>query len=57
MLAGRPIFDEVFRQCDCSVEWLYDEGTAFVIPSNTDRIAVAYIRGSARNILIGERTG
>lgn len=57
VLAGRPMFDEVFRQCDCLVEWLYDEGTSFVLPTNTDRIAVAYVYGSARNILIGERTG
>ncbi|RKP09928.1 nicotinate-nucleotide pyrophosphorylase [Thamnocephalis sphaerospora] len=51
VLAGRPFFDEVFRQVDCQVEWLMEEG-ADVRPV----CEVAFVRGPARKILLGERT-
>jgi nicotinate-nucleotide pyrophosphorylase (carboxylating) len=51
ILAGRPFFDEVFRQLNCQVEWFMEEG-AEVKPV----CEVARVRGTARHILLGERT-
>lgn len=49
-IAGRPFFDEIFRQLDCEVEWLLPEGSSF------EPIAkVAIVRGPVRKILLGER--
>ncbi|XP_077995633.1 nicotinate-nucleotide pyrophosphorylase [carboxylating]-like [Glandiceps talaboti] len=51
VLAGVPFFDAIFKALDCTVEWLYDEGT-FLEPV----CKVANIHGKARNLLLGERT-
>ncbi|RKP26784.1 hypothetical protein SYNPS1DRAFT_27538 [Syncephalis pseudoplumigaleata] len=51
VLAGRPFFDEVFRQVDCRVEWLLEEGAA-VEPV----CEVARVYGPACKLLLGERT-
>ncbi|PHZ16012.1 nicotinate-nucleotide diphosphorylase [Rhizopus microsporus ATCC 52813] len=53
VIAGVPFFDEVFRQLDCRVEWLMQEGE-YVKPES--KLAVAKVYGKARNILLGERT-
>jgi len=50
-LAGVPFFDEVFRRCDCKVEWSYAEGTEF----NGTKTAVAKVTGPANKLLLGER--
>lgn len=52
VLAGVPFFDEVFKQVDCTVEWLFPEGSA--LPYNT-KTKVAIVRGPARQLLLGER--
>lgn len=52
VLAGVPFFDEVFKQLDCRVEWLAKEGD-FI---SGKRVEVAKVYGSARNLLLGERT-
>ncbi|WVR05728.1 nicotinate-nucleotide diphosphorylase (carboxylating) [Kwoniella sp. DSM 27419] len=52
VLAGVPFFDEVFKQVDCTVEWLMAEGS--VVPPDT-KTKVAIVRGKARQLLLGER--
>ncbi|ODN84402.1 nicotinate-nucleotide diphosphorylase (carboxylating) [Cryptococcus amylolentus CBS 6039] len=52
VLAGVPFFDEVFKQVDCTVEWLLPEGS--VVPEGT-KTKVAIVRGQARQLLLGER--
>ncbi|KAK6905501.1 nicotinate-nucleotide diphosphorylase (carboxylating) [Kwoniella mangroviensis CBS 8507] len=54
VLAGVPFFDEVFKQAECTVEWLLPEGS--VIPPNT-KTKVAIVRGKARQLLLAERVG
>lgn len=56
VLAGVPFFDEVFRQCGCSVAWHYGEGT--LLDPRTEeggRIRVATVTGPTRKLLLGER--
>lgn len=57
VLSGVPFAQEVFRQCQLEVEWLHREGEELK-PSETEsgRLAVAKIRGEAKNILLAERT-
>ncbi|KAI9015456.1 Quinolinate phosphoribosyl transferase [Hyaloraphidium curvatum] len=50
VLAGVPFFEEVFRQCNCRVEWLMEEGEYFE-PIKV----VARVYGGARFLLLGER--
>ncbi|KAI0082421.1 nicotinate-nucleotide diphosphorylase [Panus rudis PR-1116 ss-1] len=50
VLAGKPFFDEVFKQLDCTVEWHLEEGDTFQPVKH-----VATVRGKARHILLGER--
>ncbi|KAJ1978616.1 nicotinate-nucleotide diphosphorylase (carboxylating) [Dimargaris verticillata] len=52
VVAGKPFFDEVFRQLDCRVEWLVDEGAEFEPIKE-----IAYVYGSARHLLMAERVG
>ncbi|KAG1446188.1 hypothetical protein G6F56_009655 [Rhizopus delemar] len=53
VIAGVPFFNEVFKQLDCRVEWSCQEGEY----KNPDgKLAIAKVYGSARNILLGERT-
>jgi nicotinate-nucleotide pyrophosphorylase (carboxylating) len=54
VLAGVPFFDEVFKYCGCTVEWLLPEGAA--LPAGT-KTRVAIVRGPARRLLLGERVG
>jgi nicotinate-nucleotide pyrophosphorylase (carboxylating) len=53
IIAGRPWFDEVFRQLDANVvvEWQAQEGQAV-----TAGKTLCHLRGPARVILTGERT-
>lgn len=55
VLAGCPFFEEVFTQCDCTVEWLATEGDKLQL-GESHKMAVAKVRGTARQILIGERS-
>ncbi|KAJ1910529.1 nicotinate-nucleotide diphosphorylase (carboxylating) [Tieghemiomyces parasiticus] len=50
VVAGKPFFDEVFKQVGCRVEWLVEEGEAFEPIKE-----VAYVYGPARQLLMGER--
>ena len=52
VVAGRPFFDEIFKQCECTVEWHVDEGA--VIPAG-EKVQAATVRGPTRGILLGER--
>ncbi|WVQ62397.1 nicotinate-nucleotide diphosphorylase (carboxylating) [Kwoniella botswanensis] len=54
VLAGVPFFDEVFKQAECTVEWLLPEGS--VIQPKT-KTKVAIVRGKARQLLLAERVG
>ncbi|WWC86056.1 nicotinate-nucleotide diphosphorylase (carboxylating) [Kwoniella dendrophila CBS 6074] len=54
ILAGVPFFDEIFKQAECTVEWLLPEGS--VVPPNT-KTKVAIVHGKARNLLLAERVG
>jgi nicotinate-nucleotide pyrophosphorylase (carboxylating) len=51
VLAGVPFVDAIFRYLNCTVDWLVSEGTEF-----QPICKIAVVRGTARNILIGERT-
>ncbi|KAL7948507.1 Quinolinate phosphoribosyl transferase [Trichoderma barbatum] len=55
VIAGRPFFDEVFRQCDCAVEWHAEEGSRVDLSDGTTKIKVATVTGPARGLLLGER--
>ncbi|KXS13444.1 nicotinate-nucleotide diphosphorylase [Gonapodya prolifera JEL478] len=50
VIAGMPFFEEVFRQCGCTVEWLIEEGEYFEPIRQCARV-----RGKARFLLMGER--
>lgn len=54
VLAGVPFFDEVFSQLGCTVTWFLQEGDS-VAPTDGP-VHVAKVTGSARHILLGERT-
>jgi nicotinate-nucleotide pyrophosphorylase (carboxylating) len=54
-LAGVPFFDEVFRQCGCTVSWHYDEGTRLEPEQQGGKIKVATVTGPTRKLLLGER--
>ena len=58
ILAGVPFFEEVFRQCGCTVEWHYAEGT-YLNPRNAKggKLKVATVKGPTRKLLLGERVG
>jgi len=56
VLAGCPFFTAVFDELGCTVEWKVPEG-ASLSPGPGERIVVATVRGSARRLLMGERTG
>ncbi|KAJ1964485.1 nicotinate-nucleotide diphosphorylase (carboxylating) [Dipsacomyces acuminosporus] len=53
VIAGKPFFDEVFRQMGCSVQWTHEEGAEVRLVDG--KVAVAEVRGPARKILMGER--
>lgn len=57
ILCGVPFAQEVFKQCQLDVEWLYKEGDELQ-PSKIDsgKLPVARVSGEARNILLAERT-
>lgn len=56
VLCGVPFFDAVFREVkDCSVEWFREEGE-FIACEKGRKVAIARVRGPARQILLGERT-
>jgi len=52
MLAGVPFFNAVFKELDCSVKWLYKEGS-HITPKPKEKIA--FVQGPSCNILLGER--
>lgn len=53
VISGIPFAQEVFNQCQLEVEWLVEEGT-YLKPEG--KLAVAKVKGPARNILLAERT-
>ncbi|KAJ1498125.1 hypothetical protein HMI54_005769, partial [Coelomomyces lativittatus] len=54
VLAGCPFVDAIFKYLECRVSWLKEEGTFIHVPQG-DKIMVAKVMGSTRNILLGER--
>jgi nicotinate-nucleotide pyrophosphorylase (carboxylating) len=52
VLAGVPFFDEVFRQCGCTVSWRHVEGE-FLDPRG--KLEIATVTGPTRKLLLGER--
>jgi nicotinate-nucleotide pyrophosphorylase (carboxylating) len=55
ILAGVPFFDEVFAQCDCSVQWYFKEGDFLNPKEKGGKIKVATVTGPTRKLLLGER--
>lgn len=55
ILAGVPFAEEVFKQCGLDVKWLVSEGTEIDL-KNEGKIAVAYVSGPAKSLLLAERT-
>lgn len=61
VVAGRPFFDAVFHELDCTVTWLSDEdaeGRYFACGSGDDNgtaLELALVEGTARRVLLGER--
>mmetsp|Transcript_26552 Transcript_26552/g.37376 ORF Transcript_26552/g.37376 Transcript_26552/m.37376 type:complete len:297 (-) Transcript_26552:44-934(-) len=57
VLAGKPFFTEVFKKVNCTVSWNIPEGSWIdVEQAEGKRVSVATVCGTARNILLGERT-
>ncbi|KAM9896697.1 hypothetical protein OXX69_010545 [Metschnikowia pulcherrima] len=59
VICGVPFAEEVFKQCELSVEWHYKEGEFISdddISSKNGRIVVATVKGPASKILLSERT-
>ncbi|KAI0011412.1 Quinolinate phosphoribosyl transferase [Xylariaceae sp. FL0662B] len=58
IIAGIPFFNEIFRQCGCTVEWHAVEGSYINRPKDgSGKTNVASVRGPARGLLLGERVG
>ncbi|KAK2771800.1 nicotinate-nucleotide diphosphorylase [Colletotrichum kahawae] len=59
IVAGRPFVAEIFRQCDCAVEWHVKEGSHVALrgPGGAPKgkMAVATVTGPTRGLLLGER--
>ena len=55
VLAGKPFFEEVFRQLDCLVEWHFDEGAYLDPRAQGGKLKVATVTGPTRKLLLGER--
>ncbi|KAI8273735.1 Nicotinate-nucleotide pyrophosphorylase [Colletotrichum sp. SAR11_240] len=59
IVAGRPFVDEIFRQCDCAVEWHVKEGSHIELRGHggapKGKMAVATVTGPTRGLLLGER--
>ena len=55
VLAGFPFFEEVFRQCSCTVSWHYAEGTHVDPEQEGGKVKVATVTGPTRKLLLGER--
>ncbi|EGZ76443.1 putative nicotinate-nucleotide pyrophosphorylase [Neurospora tetrasperma FGSC 2509] len=53
ILAGVPFFNEVFKQCGCTVEWHATEGCH--VETHGGKRALATVTGPARGLLEGER--
>lgn len=53
ILAGVPFFNEVFKQCGCTVEWHANEGCH--VETHGGKKALATVSGPARGLLEGER--
>lgn len=50
VLAGCPFIDAIFKELDCTVDWLEAEGD-WIEPTKT----VATVQGKVRHLLLGER--
>ena len=62
IVAGVPFFDEVFRQCSCSVAWHAEEGSVIDLDSeearaNKGKLKIATVTGPVNGLLLGERVG
>ncbi|KAK3951661.1 nicotinate-nucleotide pyrophosphorylase [Pseudoneurospora amorphoporcata] len=53
ILAGVPFFNEVFKQCGCTVDWHASEGCH--VETHGGKKALATVSGPARGLLEGER--
>jgi len=54
VFAGQPFANEVFKQCELTVEWLIPEGTS--IDPKGGKVPVAKVSGKCRSLLLSERT-
>ncbi|RYP02463.1 hypothetical protein DL764_005790 [Monosporascus ibericus] len=58
IIAGVPFFNEIFKQCGCTVEWHAVEGSYINRPKDgSGKTKVATVTGPARGLLLGERVG
>lgn len=58
IIAGIPFFNEIFKQCGCTVEWHAVEGSYVNRPKDgSGKTKVATVTGPARGLLLGERVG
>ncbi|KAI1366659.1 Quinolinate phosphoribosyl transferase [Xylaria arbuscula] len=58
IIAGVPFFTEIFKQCDCTVEWHAAEGSYIERPKDGGgKFKVATVTGPVRGLLLGERVG
>ncbi|EGV61142.1 nicotinate-nucleotide diphosphorylase (carboxylating) [Yamadazyma tenuis] len=59
LISGIPFAAEVFKQCNLSVQWHYEEAqyiTSEELAENKGKIVVAIVTGPANHILLAERT-
>uniref|UniRef100_A0A7S2XY56 Nicotinate-nucleotide pyrophosphorylase [carboxylating] n=1 Tax=Fibrocapsa japonica TaxID=94617 RepID=A0A7S2XY56_9STRA len=56
MIAGCPFFEAVFEIMGCKVDWIKHDGDVLDLSSMGPKVPVAYVSGSCRHLLMGERT-
>ncbi|KAI1500023.1 Quinolinate phosphoribosyl transferase [Biscogniauxia marginata] len=58
IIAGVPFFNEIFKQCGCSVEWHAVEGSYINrAHDGSKKTKIATVTGPARGLLLAERVG
>ncbi|KAG0672322.1 nicotinate-nucleotide diphosphorylase (carboxylating) [Maudiozyma exigua] len=55
VLSGVPFATEVYRQCNLTADWHFEEGQ-YLDTAENGKISVATVTGSAKDILLAERT-
>eukprot|EP01133_Synstelium_polycarpum_P016725 gene16725-19879_t len=55
VFSGSPFFNEIFEQMNCKVTWFVKDGDSFNVDASGKPFVLAEVRGTARDIMMGER--